>query len=121
MLWNRDHLSATPHDGKPAAPPLPPSRRETRPDWAPCAAVRVFDVIRWTEPVFAAANDAPPAVIGRRAVTAQVLDTAAQLSLRVLSQEWIGVRGAALPLQPGDRLQRPAALVLSGGCRRLTR
>jgi hypothetical protein len=95
--------------------------RSQRAEWIPCSLPQVSDIIRWTEPVCLREKNAA-AILGRRRVTAQVVGRdALNLSLCVMSQEWVGAASDAAPLEPGERTRRKAASLSAGGCERLSR
>lgn len=98
-------------------------------DWTPCAGeseLMTGDVIRWIEPIWSPQKKkrGKPDSIGQQCLTAELMSTADNLYLYVLSNEQVQEPGRGLhkelSVKPGDKITRkPDSVFVRGQCERL--
>ena len=91
-------------------------------DWKACPAPTPDDIIRWTEPVWAAPTKkrGKPDAVGEQRITAAVLDIGDTVELKVRDVEQISLaEGASLKVKPGDTIRRKLDSLAKGGCEKL--
>ena len=89
-------------------------------EWVLCQKPETGDILRWTEPLWAAPNKprGKPDKIGEQQITAKLMVVEELLNFKVLSVEKLSTGEAVLKVKEGDDIRRKRTTLEQGLCQK---